>query len=551
VSLEKGTAALTTTENVKSNLTALSDVLQFVEDFMLAQKAFDSMAFSGTDCYSAPRFDPETGEETGEYVEECEETEPEDEDIEVNLDEVAQDIVDELNKRVFVDSQIEEETGTSVTYLLSPAVFCAEDEEEGGAPDKKPADDISDPLAPEAEECLDEEECGEDSEDCAEFLDKVPVRLKFTSPAEGEIEVDILVGAEKAHVFRLEFYKDILAIEIDWAEAKAAIEVITKAFEAEDEDTILPDVLEGVVRLELKRDAAGKFTLSLVVKEALKEELTVDGETYLIEVGPGSISATADKDSQTITFSADLGKVVMSFPYQLLVDASYEEDEEGGESAPLMPDDKADSTGEPESEAPKVSGTVTVQLSGYSFTASAQAKSESFDLTNVGLGAETSFVKVNGDTIFSLDLNPADGRTFDLNVALDGDDNVTWTMSPKFDLSLLWNLAKVADDMKDVPESMLSETWRFLVDGGTAQKILFGESDDGRLLKMLEGKLTISSTAAPAETVVVDAGMCLFGEEDEGEAPQTPDGPNLPADDPSPDEDGHELLSSFQVGTCE
>ena len=221
--LEASQAALTTTNNIETNLTNLSDVLQFLEEFALMQKGYHAVDGEMM-CSASGEFDPETGlpiegaEETCEFV-------YSEEDLEVDMDEMAADVVKMLNDYVFVDSQIEEEAGTQVVYLLKPDVFCnmVKEGEDSPEPLSGAEDADSEYPMPEGE--------GESSEfeDCQELLQKVPVRLRFTSQSEGDIEVDVLLGDQRALALHLEFKQDTLAAELDLGSFKDAVDVLNEA----------------------------------------------------------------------------------------------------------------------------------------------------------------------------------------------------------------------------------------------------------------------------------------------------------------------------------
>lgn len=535
--LEASQAALTTTNNIETNLTNLSDVLQFLEEFALMQKGYHAVDGEMM-CSASGEFDPETGlpiegaEETCEFV-------YSEEDLEVDMDEMAADVVKMLNDYVFVDSQIEEEAGTQVVYLLKPDVFCNMVKEGEDSPEPLSGAENADSEYPMPEG---EEESSE-FEDCQEMLQKVPVRLRFTSQSEGDIEVDVLLGEERALALHLEFKQDTLAAELDLGSFKDAVDVLNEALGEEGDVPVQMLAYQGVLRAELKRLSADQFRMTLSVLEPIKEEVVLDGQTFKVQIGSGSVEAVADRAAKTVTLTSSLGAISLVFPYQFFIDAWYD-DEEVQTPTPVENPIPADSIGEP-SETPQVSGSMSLTLPGLTFQGTLAETNETFVLTNVGFGNGAVTLARNSDTLVSLELNSDAGHAFDLEVGLSQQETVVVTVQPKFDLVLAWALNLVAADLDEVPEGMGDETWRVTLDGAAKPQVEFLDGDNNDWLKVLAGQLVLSSTAASDQTVTAAQGQCLSGQGDVEDTPKVP----TRADDIESAE--HPFLSAFSAGTCQ
>jgi hypothetical protein len=152
-----------------------------------------------------------------------------------------------------------------------------------------------------------------------------------------------------------------------------------------------------------------------------------------------------------------------------------------------------------------------------------------------GLGIGRSFAAVRGTHIVDMDLNPADGRRFDLTVKVNGDDTPRFEVIPRFDLSLGFNFAAVAGEVKEPPPSyLMHETYSLRLDGASPAVIEAVRANDAAMftggLRVVAGSLTIATDGTPATTVIVPAGKCLTSR-------------TRPAD-------SHELLGGLAVVTC-
>lgn len=539
VPLESKTAALTTTENVVNHIEGLDAVLQFLETSALIEETFNMFGSEGEIICEPVPYEP--GEEPGEPY--CYEPEPE--EFEVTLDDLTDDVTEWFNEHVFVDSQIESEDGTTVVYLLDPVIFCDEaSEASGGAGNQPPIpgepDDKSDDIY--------DEEMEDEGGDCEDFLAKVPLRIRIVSYSEGDVDIDILFGVDQLAPLHLQVYADLLAAEVDLAAAKAVALLIIDALGDEEEEVELPDVFEGKLRAELKQDSAKKYSMTWSVKETVKVGMTIEGDEFSAELGKSSMTATADADAQTIAWSVDFNEAKVKFPYQLFIDAWYDsgEEEDGeypDEKAPPIP---ADDIYDEQPEAPQVTGDMELFLAGFSGAATFQADTDVVSITNLGLGDGASYLKKGATTLVSAAFNQDNGWAADMTITYDGND-VTVKVSPLLDLAITWFLKGIESDLDEVPGFLLDETFQVLFDSDPEPTVVFkdGSEDSDGGIKVTAGKLILSSSAAPEETVTVEAGMCLVGQDDEG-------GEDVEGEeDPIPEaEEGHELLSSFVAEQC-
>ncbi|MFH1531710.1 MAG: hypothetical protein ABIK09_13370 [Pseudomonadota bacterium] len=499
--IEKAQVALIATGNVTFMLTGLNEALQFLNGSDLFQEMF---AFSE--------------DEVCEPVEAGSDAEPvcytpEPEPVDIDLESLRKDIIEFLTDGVLVDAQLETEEGTSVTYLMKPGYFCemfAGDDEGGGE--------------------MDLDDAGDD-EGCADFLSEIPIRVRFQSTGEDLLDAEILFGEDKLHVLDIELNKGSVAVEVDLSELQAFMETVDDQAESDFGSWSL----SGRIRVELVREGPKVFSLAFFVLQAVSVDGSIDGDAWAMTLAPSEWTVTVNGVSEEVALATAVGALDATIPYQAVVDSFWDtEGEMDGEEPQTPADDIIDW------EAPTVTGTAQVHLAGLTGASVFKADDEAVEVTGLGLGGGTSWVKVNGVTIFSVDFNPAAGRVMDLVAGfLTGSEDLFLQTVPEFDLSVQFKMVGLEDDFQDLPGFVSDETFQALLTGASVPELRIIEGEEDGALKVQAGTLTLSSTAAPAETVTAEAGQCLFftDSDDEGEEA-----------DPAPE--GHEILSQIEVGAC-
>lgn len=547
--LETKTVALTATENIEDNLLGLEKALTFLEGSKLLETLLTEIGFGGATCRGVgDSVDEETGEPAEyTYTEECWNEKVE---IEVDFKKEVDNINKWLNEYVFVDSQVEKTDGNAVVYLLDPELFCKMAEELVDEPDlpmefNGQSEGATDEPAWEGEYAQEEDSY----EECKKLLSKVELRVKFVSYSEGDLDADILLGAQMYQVSHVQIYKDMLSIEVKLAQLHAALKTLFDAGEAEGEMLDFPKQFEGVVRLELKKLGEGQFRIACQVKEPVKVVTEAGGDDFALEIGKGEAVATATSANETLKFDVNVGSVTLKFPYQVMVDTLWEEDDfseefsEYGEypdeseypperETPEQTQDDIPDTG----RAPKVSGEVTLFVAGLTGSGTLNDIDEMLALTGLGLGGEQSYLKVKNDKIMFVEVNKHNGGKFDLTISLD-DDKPVLKVKPLFDLTIGFGFKFIAKDMKEeVDDFLKDQVFHVLLDSAAEPTVRLTQE----ALKVVSGKLTLSSSLAPDAPIVVQEGQCLWALEDEdklvGNGQEKPEG------------DGP--LTNLKVGEC-
>lgn len=493
------TAALTATENTESALRSMSDAMRFLNDSSTMLSILSMMADSGT-CSSTqsacdPALDPGLCPPAETHCEEVEPTKQDLSEAHAELDDGIAELVAQLREQVFTQQNLEEESETSVTYLLGPSVLCGESDGSADAPS----------LGGEPSLEIEEEDL-----DCARQAEKNQLRLRVTSPSEGDVDVAVLLTEQRFNPMNLSIHQDRLAISTDLGELRKSVDAL-------GEDLNGLSNMSGVLEVELLKNGPKDVSLRLNVHE----DLVVEGETedgaLSLRLGKSvpTMELRMDGAAEAMNATYDYGAFTMKAPLATLAG-----DLEGAvlvEPAPALPGvDAQEPSPEPSApvqpEDPVYTGDVELFVAGLEGSARFDGDSDSLKLTGLGLGDATSTFSHEGKKLFTLDLNKDSGRHFDLS--LKGDDTeATATVSPGFDLVLGFAFESVADQL-DVADFMLMDTVRVLL-SGSSPSVRF--RDGG--LEVVSGQLQLTSESLPDANISVQSGMCLVDIDAESEAP--------------------------------
>lgn len=512
LAIDEQTASLNTVTNLRHVLTSFADSIGYVGETTIVEELGRLLADEDEVAQAAP-------EEPSELDDEPVEGE---QDLQSSIDEA----VDWLEEHVF--ARAESATETAVYYRLDPAL-CEEIVPRehcivsGGADDDGEWRDLP-------EEGCDDGSREADVQECQEFLTEVPLRIEVVSRAEGDVDLTLLVDDDELRTMSLYVHRTSLAYQIDLAATKTALERVLQALSEDEAAAKLPSVLEGVVRAELAVTGEEQVRLSWSVSRALRVVLEQEDGRYRLELAPSTWNLAVDGVARTLTGEIDLGSFDLELPYQAFINGMWEQEGAMPSEAPAESGNDGDGSTD-EEEPPQVAGQLLLHLAGLTGASTLQdGPSEQLQLTGLGLGNGTSWVRHDGDTLVSVDVNARSGRTYDLTITVpepavdsgpngSGDEAIsedgtlpTLAFRPGLDLSLLFNAQTIAQDLREVPQALLDETWRLLLDGAPQPTVRLRDAAvDGGLtaaVEVLAGRLTLSSTALD-DPLVVDQGMCL------------------------------------------
>ena len=318
--------------------------------------------------------------------------------------------------------------------------------------------------------------CDGDAE-CARPIDEAQIRVVVTSPEEGDIDFDILIGPDRDNPVSGSVHDDLLAAELDLGGVKGAAEHLANLSGEDFGD--FPTTFEGRLRAELRVDSADQVAIALSVLNAID----VAGGGYTFSLAPSSpaIELIANGTTETLGLLVDIGALDATAPY-VVNDFG---DDGGGVSTEYA---------------------AKVHLGGLSATS--LLSGDLIAVQNIGLGDDTSTIELDGQQVLAVDLNKDDGRRMTAVFELQSDDNLKVVLDPVLDLLVKTNF--VGMDAIDVDPTLIKETLRVLVDGDDAPSMMLGE--DG--MKMLTGAMTITTEEANV-TLAVAEGQCLLPVEED------------------------------------
>jgi hypothetical protein len=473
VEISSNQAALTASENSERALDGLIDAADFLSQSTSVAQTLSLMGGHGS-CESTGASCSSSGCQPAETV--CTSDGVDEADLEearADLKKSAEELVQRLRERILIPANLESETSTSATYRLGPEVWC-EDETEPQLPGS-----VSPPSY---------------DPDCVDQADKLQPRLRLTSPAEGDVDVALLLGAQRNEPLVFELHQHSLGVKLNLGEA-----LDTAREFGEDAEAI--EKLSGVLELQLVENQARDYSLDLNVLQAVEAVLNSDGDRLSVSIGASSpaIQLRLDGNARRLLASMDLGSLRVLGPLRLFADAF------GGQ------DDQIDSNesgfAAPAPARPDYHGAVEMFLAGLEGSLEYVADSDQLKLNGLGFGDRTSFIKNDGQTLASLDLNSALGRHVNLVLEPQG-ESTKISISPGFDLKLALAFQHIADQVEGIQAQLLDDTWHFWFQGD--QPVIVTSDDQ---VAVEAGTLHVESSADPSANLVVSVGMCLVEQE--------------------------------------
>jgi hypothetical protein len=396
-----------------------------------------------------------------------------------DLREAIDDLVKTLREKIFTDANLESADSRSATYLLRPNVLCDSEESVADAAPPPAGGATLPPPEPEVDT------------ECIEQAQRLQPRLRLTSPREGDVDVALLLGAQKRNPITLEFGSTRVGVAVDLGELKGTLDSLGEEVEG-------LAAMDGKLGLELVRNAALDYSVRLNVLEQLALSLVDDdNQRIAVSLAPSkpTVELRFDGNTRKVSGAYAYGAFGLSGPLNAFREFFDEEDE--GVDVPADPVPRKNYTGD-----------IALSIPGYDGKVVLDGSQDRLNLTGLGLGDAASTLKFNGTTIASVDINPTTGRHFDLAIEQseqNGEQRTKLGFAPGLDLTVLLNLMPLANQITDIPDYALGDTLRVKFDGATPS--LQAEEDQ---LRVLSGMLSVTSTRVPSANLNVPAGSCLF-----------------------------------------
>lgn len=478
-------AALTAVENTEVALLGIVDTGGFLADSTSLAETLNALGGGSESC--SLTIEPCDAADVGcvpETTEVCTSDDVTEEDLQqarADIREAIDDLVTRLREEVFIEANLDAEgtNATQVTYRLGPDVLC----EAGVSGDGALPDPTSSAPAPEPSAAALDPECVANAE-------RANLRVRLSQPNPNDVDMTFIVGQDDVEPLTLQLYDDRIGVKVDLAEG-------LKAMESMGEEVEQLDSLEGLLQLQLVKNAALDYSLQFSVLEEMNLSMHDDnGDNISYSLGAASPAVELNVDGNTKTISATYNYSTMQWlaPLRMFADMFGDDSSE----AP------ADALPEPDKQ---YSGVVEMMIPGYTGTMSYTADSDEFRFSNVSLGQGTSTLKHNENVLASVDLNPNDGRGFDVVIRTNQDDTngdtALVSIDPTIDLNIAVHFAHIADQV-DVPETMMNDKLRMWFEGGDPTF-----SVEENQVRMVSGSFHLSSEQSPESNVNVDEGMCL------------------------------------------
>jgi hypothetical protein len=454
-------------DNTEHALLGAHSAGSFIADSQTFADAFSSLegeTCETTDCLGDPSCVPQTICTTDEVtVAELAEQRTE-------LRDGIEDFIQSLRDEIFAPSNIESSTGSSVTYRLGPEILC--EELEPVVPPGEPA------PAPSTTPTYDPE--------CIDRSDRMQVRLKLSLASPGNVNMALILTEAKRNPVTFELHRGRVAVSADLQELKATLD-------AADEDTSQFPTLEGKVGVELRKNAELDWSFLANVFQnvvvAIADEDTGDVVNMAIGASAPSAELRLNGNARTILGAIDYGTVSVSGALNAFRDSfdEVEYDPTTGEELPR----------------PTYTGNVEMMIAGYEGSVTFDGSTDHLELTGLGLGDVASTLKWNNQILAQFDLNKDAGRHFNLGYQKTNAGS-EFTFSPSFDTLLTLNFAPLANQIADIPPSMMNDTIHVWFDGQNPKIEVTDEQ-----VKVISGTFNVTSTATPDANFSVSPGMCL------------------------------------------
>ena len=371
------------------------------------------------------------------------------------FDQAASELRKLMEQRLFVDSNLEGNDGTTATYLLHPDPTCR----------PLPADDAPVGTVPDIDA------------HCQDELTKVAVRVAVTHDGDGA-RLAVQIGPARLQLVAFIVHSDFLAADFDLAMAKAATDYIDAQL-GTDAPSSSFDRLTGTLRFSLKRLGEQKVMAAFSILQAVDVAET-NGPELMTAAADPAYALTGDGVSKTATLQVGLGASEIDAPWDPQATGAVNRDEK-----------------------------VTVAGAYGTYTLDENAKK--ITLTDVGMGGER--VSVRGMTIVDLNLNADSMRRFSGVITVNADDTVHAELTPGVNVSLAYDYQSIASELASPPSAAtLHDTYAIVLanaGSGVAFDTVKATATFSGGVKVDAGTLTISAASAPDATVTVPAGKCL------------------------------------------
>ena len=383
-------------------------------------------------------------------------------ELDAEFREVADEAIGFLERNIFIEENIEEEKRKKITYLIKGSSVCGELTSDDG-----------------------------DRSACIEAVDKAEVRLVVTSPEEGDVSIDVLVGPNKYNPVSFDVWQNTLAFETSLGGVRDTVVYLANSFEQQDVSNEFPDTFEGRVRLSLTRDGNQKLTGALDVMESIRVQDAQEGYDIRVAVAQPAVSASMNAGTETFSYTVNWNAIDLNFPVTQYI---YND---------AIPADGSDF----ESSEEEFTYNVDLHLDGAKGTVILDAANEVLKLKGISLGNGPLTLDIDSKRVLEVAL----ANAFDVT-AKEAQGGVEAVFAPGVDFGALFsfkNLDAETAEHVDAEEWMMDDELKLSFTGDSPTILI---EDDTEKVKVVSGALVIKSTARDLD-ILVEANQCLIEEE--------------------------------------
>jgi hypothetical protein len=345
------------------------------------------------------------------------------------------------------------------------------------------------------------------------------------------VDVVVIVGEQNYEPATVQLYHDRVGVKMNFAQALLS-------YAALGNDTSAYLELSGVAQLQLIKNASRDFSLQYSALEDLRYRYLPNrerpDEVLSYQMSRSEPMSELRFDGNTKTLSARLNYGALHYDVPVTSIASMLQ-----KRPPTLSEAEGDYT-----------GSVQLDIPGYGGTFSYTAASDVFHFKHLHFGDKSSTLKYQGNLLASLDLNPQQGRSLDVDVTTqtqaDGSKGALLTLDPTFDVTTKVNFQPLSSQLGPIKDVLVNDTLRVWFEG-----VKPSFSTGNGKMRIVSGALHMSSQAHPEANVDASAGMCVAevnSEDGLGQAPiATPAASAAPAPTPAP----IESVFDVQVVACQ
>lgn len=389
-------------------------------------------------------------------------------DLQADLDEGTAELVDTLKTKIFIDANVESQSETVVVYKVPVNVLCDDDDEPS----------------------------------CATDAAKAQPRLRVTSPQEGDLDVGVLLTANKTEAAVIQVYRDRLGVSMNLGNV---YKVAKELSSPEDLDGL--ESMSGVVSTQLVRNGDKNYSWLSEVKESVDVKGSDGGKPIHVRLDASSKSweLRLDGVAKTITAAVNMGGLTVEAPLEDLGDVVS--------AMPAM-------------QNIKTTDAMKFVLGGINGSFTFDGKTDLLKFVGLGFGNKSTSVDVNGKRIFSMDVNANANRRFDMTVSMADTSKPLFALDPGLEAVFGFNFESIKDRFSDLPSFLLNDVLTFKLANNPSIRF----ADKG--IEVVSGSMSFTSTAEPQANISVAAGMCLIENE-------------------TPSATGHDFLKNLSAGSCQ